>query len=281
MSLADSAIRLRRTRWGDRADLLAEELYTIFLGQTDPTTGPITVNMGDGTTPTQLPPNATTTPLGDFVFPDLNVPPIQLPTLQTQPSQDQTAGPGNEPGKPNFLQFDRKTTTRQHQRAVVPGAVIAGTGPYTMALFPNGPDGGGMNVNGAVELNGATVDVGTYALVFRHVAFDVIITETVVQGPGIEGEKVTSTKTEIKVVETDHSFVSGGGGTSAYPAQITGGGPGNNYTADVYLNGTGKPATSSSITQLDIDPAETIPIGTWLIVAKVGGVYYGQVPVWL
>lgn len=38
--------------------------------------------------------------------------------------------------------------------------------------------------------------------------------------------------------------------------------------------------STQTVTILQIDPGETIPAGTPLIVAKIGAAYYAQVPVW-
>jgi hypothetical protein len=69
----------------------------------------------------------------------------------------------------------------------------------------------------------------------------------------------------------------GGGG---FPGKVLSGGPGATYKVAVYQSGLGGKPTTVSVTQLQIDPAETIPAGTWAMVSQVGSSYYMQVPVW-
>ena len=61
-------------------------------------------------------------------------------------------------------------------------------------------------------------------------------------------------------------FFEGGGGVAMSPIKITGGGPGENHTGNVYGNGKDQAATETSVTikVLQIDSGETIPTDTWL-----------------
>jgi len=71
----------------------------------------------------------------------------------------------------------------------------------------------------------------------------------------------------------------GGGGV---PGQVVSGGPGDTYQVNIFENGVSAGATATvTVKQLQIDPAETIPAGTWAIVSKSGSGYVMQVPVWL
>ena len=282
MSLADEAIRLRRCKWSDRADLLAEELYVIFLQQKDPETGPISITFPNGDAPATILPGSVRGPLGDFVFPDLNLPDLNLGVQQPEVTEEPLGEEGLEVPPVNRT-FLRETTTRHDQRSTIPGIVMGGEGPYAMNVFPNGTAERGQSVNGAVDLSGsATLPVGTWALVFFHTAFNLIKSETVKKGPGIKGEEIVDTQTRIEIIRQDIEFAGGSGGSSsAFPAKITAGGPGTEYTADIYTSGTGEDPISAAITQLDIDSADTIPADTWVIAVQVGGVYYCNAPIWV
>lgn len=69
---------------------------------------------------------------------------------------------------------------------------------------------------------------------------------------------------------------SGGGGT---PGKIISG-SGSTYTVGVYADGKTLSGTVKA-TQLQIDPAETIPAGTWVNVVKSGAFFFLFTPVWL
>jgi hypothetical protein len=69
----------------------------------------------------------------------------------------------------------------------------------------------------------------------------------------------------------------GGGGI---PAQIVSG-TGDTYTATVYPKGLSGPTDNVTVKQLSIDPSDTIPAGTWTLVAlQADGQYVMQLPVW-
>lgn len=293
MSLADDAIRMRRTKWGNRADLLAEELFVIFSQDKDADASPITLNFPDGAAPVELPPGSSLDPLGDLIFPGLNFPGLETPE-QPQPSEEQ-----------NGSIFTRTKRTVSHSRLTVPGIVTeAGTGgSHLVSCFPFGVNGQateeelgreavfGPSINVPVaELNGQRITVGTYVMVFRHVFYATEVRETI-ERKGTE-ENVIDTQTTVSVLSNNTEMVAKEeqeGGSSSFPAIITGGGPGNDYTANVYEEGLSGAVTAVNIRQLDIDAAETIPVGTWAIAVKVpitvGDVttdqWYMQVPVWL
>ena len=72
-----------------------------------------------------------------------------------------------------------------------------------------------------------------------------------------------------------------GGGGGGFPGQVVSG-SGSTYQVNVYPAGTGGAAVLVSVKQLQIDPAETIPAGTWTTVVQTSdGSYSMQVPVWL
>lgn len=68
----------------------------------------------------------------------------------------------------------------------------------------------------------------------------------------------------------------GGGGT---PGKIVSG-SGANYKVQLYPDGVTPKSTVDAV-QLQIDPAEKIPAGTWVSATKVGAKYVLFVPVWL
>lgn len=70
---------------------------------------------------------------------------------------------------------------------------------------------------------------------------------------------------------------SGGGG---FPGQVVSGGPGDEYTVNVYESGLNSPPTLRTVTQLSIHEDATIPADTWVMVGKVGEEYFMQHPVW-
>lgn len=72
-----------------------------------------------------------------------------------------------------------------------------------------------------------------------------------------------------------------GSGGNATIAQITSG-TGQSYLIDIFGNGPSNPATDTSVSalQLQIDPTDTIPAGTWAIAVQVNGDWYIQVAVW-
>ncbi len=67
---------------------------------------------------------------------------------------------------------------------------------------------------------------------------------------------------------------------SAMPGKVVSG-TGALYEMDVYPAGVEAASVRVSAVQLQIDPFEEIPVGTWTLVVKSGANYYMQVPVWL
>lgn len=72
----------------------------------------------------------------------------------------------------------------------------------------------------------------------------------------------------------------GGGGGGGFPGQVVSG-SGNMYSVAVYEAGLSFSPTTRLVRQLQIHDDDTIPPGTWALIAKVGTTYYMQVPVWL
>lgn len=279
---SEQAVSLIRTDFGDRADLLRDEIYRIMKNHKEKVLGPVTINMNDGNPPISLPPGAVQGPNGSFTLPDLIFPDIIVPQLQ--PQLEEIPVPRNDdPNDDGPIYLQRKRTQTIHERAVVPAVVLSGDGPsYTVSLRPNGSNGEGF-VHTATELNGATgIEAGKWILVFRHLQVELEVEEFIEKDRVTGEEKVVRTEINITEVNTDHEFVrGGGGGGGGVPAQITGGGPGQSYSADVYPDGLSGESESVIITQLEIDAAESIPAGTWVIAVQAGEEWYCQVAVWL
>jgi len=58
-------------------------------------------------------------------------------------------------------------------------------------------------------------------------------------------------------------------------------GTGSNYQVDLYKQGYPGPSSRVSAIQLQIDPADSVPAGTFTMVSQVGTQYYFQASVWL
>lgn len=73
-----------------------------------------------------------------------------------------------------------------------------------------------------------------------------------------------------------------GGGASSFPGQVQSGGPGQGpYSVNVYQEGLDGPSVVMDVMQLQIDDSDSIPAGTWVIVAVTDAGSFMQVPVWL
>lgn len=286
MSLADSAIRLRRTNWRDRANLLAEELYIMFLQEQEPESGPITINLGDdssgaGADDVQIPPESTRDPLGGWQFPDLNLPDTQLreaPVVENIPGSP--IGPTNADGEGAGERSQRVETRTIHERTVVPGIVTASSGgSHTVTLYPNSVTvGHSMSVSGVTDMAGTTHAAGTRVAVFRYLQVE---QKTTTYLETVRGEEREIRKeTGLKIKRTVHEIIGGSGTGGGIPCKITGGGPGSNYTADLYPAGLSGNPVAVNVVQISIDPEETIPVDTWAMASLIGGVYYVNVPVW-
>lgn len=73
----------------------------------------------------------------------------------------------------------------------------------------------------------------------------------------------------------------GGGGGGGMPGQVVSSVSSTVYNVRVYPNGLSAASSVVQVTQLQIASGQTIPTGTWAIIALAGGSYYMQVPVWL
>jgi hypothetical protein len=91
----------------------------------------------------------------------------------------------------------------------------------------------------------------------------------------LTGEGITITTTDPVTGEQTVGGVGGGGG--GLPGEVLSG-TGSTYTVRIT---TEEGTEDVTVTQLQIDPTETIPAGTKAIVAKVGEDYFMQVAVWI
>ncbi len=66
----------------------------------------------------------------------------------------------------------------------------------------------------------------------------------------------------------------------AFPGKVLSG-SGGTYEVAVYESGPSSDPVTRTVTQLQIQEDETIPADTWVMVGKVRGDYFMQVPVWL
>lgn len=100
---------------------------------------------------------------------------------------------------------------------------------------------------------------------------------------------VTTTTSGWRVRRT---FVPTKGGQSTFPGQVVGNIDGNFYTVDLYENGTTQASTDTvAVQQLQLDPDDTIPNGTWVQVSTITSVnpttgvpttdYTMQIPIYL
>jgi hypothetical protein len=140
--------------------------------------------------------------------------------------------------------------------AIMAGAVAKGSqtgqmnlnqpSPGTYPLVINAPDGSGIQIKGK---NGTT-SIGVGGI-------------TLAGGQPVVG--------------------AGGGAGGGIPGLVLGGGPGQGpYSVQLYPNNLSTAGATVSCTQLQIDPAETIPPGTWTMVSLMPDhTYTMQVPVWL
>jgi hypothetical protein len=288
MSLAGQAIRMMRTKWRDNADLLAQELYEIFLTDKDPETGPLTVNFSPNQPPQITPPNFVLGPLNLPQLPDLALPDFNFNNpndLQQQDlPQDQTPDPNNPvPAKPK----KRTKSSIAYQRTAMPAQVISGGGSsYVVNAYPNGTgdDPKQMTVN-QLQQNIPDLNPGDWLPVFQVIKFELKVTE-IVENPGQNNERVISTSTEMTVLSTTNDAIAGstvgGTGGNAFPGFVISG-SGNKYLCRIYPDGFSTTTTKDVlVTQMQIDPTETIPTGTFAIVLLGKDKKYTmQVPVWI
>lgn len=290
MGLSGQAFRLLKCSWED-PQLLAEEMYLILLTDQDSVTAPTSVQQGTASDPTRLPPGLANDPI-----PDLNLPVLDFPVSPDNPFDLQQGPSETLPSQDTNFHRQRKEveTTTQHTRSVVPGKVGTGSqGRYNVTLYPNSSQAsqteaveflevGDLPISGGVkQLDGALdVPAGTWTMVFRHTQWEIKTTRVLESGGGIQGEKEVSKSVEVRVVARHHEMQAVVQSSSSIPAVVTDG-SGNSYTLDSYPQGLAAAPVAISATQLQIDPGAQIPAGTWCFVARVGGIWYMQVPVWI
>ena len=137
------------------------------------------------------------------------------------------------------------------------------SGPLT--INNNTPAGPGMTINNSGG-SGSSINLGRNG------------TPSVNFGLGPDGGLIiTAPSVSSQTPGGQPAPIGGGGGV---PGQVLSGGPGANYQVKIYPTGLAGPTKTVSAVQLQIDPGETIPAGTWALVAQAGGNYYMEVPVW-
>jgi hypothetical protein len=95
---------------------------------------------------------------------------------------------------------------------------------------------------------------------------------------------IISLNSDGQFVVNEQPMVGGGGGSAAatsFPGQIVSG-SGNSYVVAIYALGLSQPPRNVNVTQLEIDPGDAIPAGSWATVSRAAdGTFFMQVPVWL
>lgn len=211
-NLRDEAIRMKRTKWRDRTDLLAQELFAIFASIDVPTTGPVTVDTGNGNPVTYDDPRLFQGTFGDLVLPDLNLPDFED---YLNPNGVELAEPDTADASPVRRRRQRRRV--QYVREVFPGTVVSGTeDTYQVKVYPNGftaatvpassflgspaslPAGDAtVEVKQLQIADGETIPAGTWALVWS-VSVVLITTDE-----EVAGQATTTVGTRIAVIHTE------------------------------------------------------------------------------
>jgi hypothetical protein len=211
MSLRDQAIRLRRTKWKD-PQKLAEELFLILSQDSDPTTGPVSIDNGDGVPISIRNPGLVLGPTGNFRMPDMF-----LPVSSPNPNEIGEGGGGLPkplpPDKPDDRNPQRKTRERtetQYARIAMSGQIISGKGnSYKVRVFPNGTAGKSQEVI-VKQLQIAPNEVipaGTWVCPIIGIKkLELIVTELLESTEGTQGYRVIGTKTDVRVVSTQYEM---------------------------------------------------------------------------
>lgn len=196
-------------------------------------------------------------------------------------------GSVRRPGRPtsNYTYRNYRTSLTVEdllKRGAFPAQIVSGpvadsrnSGPknnYVVSMFQTGLSGRPVQATAKVASNEETsLAPGTWVMVTVNI-FDV---------PDIGGDP---TKT-IKVIENSFIVINS---ASAFAAQVISG-SGNLYQMSIYKNGITKDPIVAAAIQMQIDVTDTIPAGSWTLVAentiKIDGgstkEYTMQFPVWL
>jgi hypothetical protein len=102
---------------------------------------------------------------------------------------------------------------------------------------------------------------------------------------------VEGLRAHVRFPATPHAALStggSGGGSNVYPATIGAKVSGVKYACTVYKNGKydddgnlKSDGVAGSVFVIQVGTSETIPVGTWIMVAEFGGHYEGAIPIWL
>jgi len=197
-TLATQAHRLTRRSWRENPDALAQELQSIFLAVTSPTTGPIAVNLKPANGPavsfTANPQDGLNLPILDF----------DSPLPQGQVNVSEVTGDPQTDGS-NTVGTVRSFTLR----SVLLGRCVSfqsGSSTYTFDLYPNGTAFDPIRVTGVVPLHysggaGVEVPANRWTLVTRLTQARTTQTEY------SEAGRQVSLSTAITIESQGHFFV--------------------------------------------------------------------------
>ncbi len=177
--LRDAAPRLLRREWGDQAQKLAEEVYSLLTSLTAETTGPVQLSTGD------------------TVFVAAPLESLDLPFLDFDAATQEEALSDQQ-----VRERTNQTDVYRYfvRRVMLVGEIVqqAPGGPYTVDIYPNGFDNSlPTRYTGVREVQTRTLAVGTRVLVNR---LDVIeAAEVKLDDGAIQG-------TSLKLVRREHFF---------------------------------------------------------------------------
>lgn len=284
MSIETQAVRLLRKKWTPDIQPFVEELYLVLTDQDLPTTGASEVSLNPPvTTPTGGVTPPETTPFKVDPLPPWTFPPLDLPQILFNPTVPASSDPAPQSqDNPNSNQNQQIKTSTSYM--TVPGKITEsdGSGGYTVQLYVNGLDGSASRSVQVKEINqDSSLEVDSFTMVSAIIVMK-LTTTTVLN----QFNAPTSTNTSIKI-ESEKYYCQVGGGGGSIAAQIVSG-AGATYRATLFPKGPGgSPSKTVDFTQLQIDLAEIIPAGTWVMASKAGqdengnSIYVGQVAVWL
>lgn len=208
MSLSKQAIRLLRNKWRSPQPL-AEELYLILLQDQDVETSPVSIDLGDNSSPTQISSPLIFQPF----FGGVDIPDFSFDLFPNNPFGVEHAESTPDPVKKTIT---RKTTHYRTVREMAPGVVVSKQedGTYTVTAYPLGlssivfddrietPSGKSLAGVGVLQIaTGETIPAGTWVFVWRFVV--VKITETRIIEKKGESERVVSRTVDMDIIHRD------------------------------------------------------------------------------
>lgn len=298
MSLSPEAIRLQRTNWSDKTNLLADEMYLILLGDRDPNVTPLQISIVSPGFPDLSFSPAEYNPAED---PD----PVDFPMLYWPEFDDSPVS--TNPGGSNGTFITKQRVKKQWIRNMIPGKVTGGEeGAYEVDLYPNGSSDEAVPITDGKVLGGGTVGKGAWVTVFRathlEITEDVRVPQNPAQpktsnglpqydgsstsrmAPSQGGDKAAEQVVSVRqrILIRTHDILLPNGSGSMIPAKITSGGPGKGpYKVTLYKQGPDNEGEEAEALQLQINSQKSIPEGTWCFVTEISGTFWMQVPIWL